>query len=122
MMRTKSILFILFLFAVVILTGCGKPLVSNLKDYEQLNSTTKYKILSENDLGFELGVYIKNRDFYTEKRHLIAEAKNEFRKISKLICTKKSKEYELIDENNFIEDVNLGNKTAYVRNYVFYKK
>ena len=109
-------------FAIAIFTGCGKRLVSNLKDYEKLNSTTKYKILSENDSGFELGVYIKKDDFYTEKRHLIAEAKNEFRKISKLICSEKMKEIESLDENTFVEDVDLWDKTAYVRNYVFYKK
>jgi len=121
-MRIKSILNISLLFASALFPGCGKPLALDLNDYEKIDATTKYKVISENDSGFELGVYIKRDYFYTEKRHLVAEAKNEFRKISKMICAKKLKEVGDIDENAFIESVDLGNKAALVRNWVFYKK
>ena len=116
---TKLHLLLLFL---LVISGCGKPLASDLNDYENINTTTKYKILSENDSGFELGVYIQKDDFYTEKRHLIAEAKIEFRKISKLICVKREKEIDTIDENTFISAVDMGKKAALIRNWVFYKK
>jgi|GEM_PF-3160060 len=121
-MRIKGVFNIFFLFASSLFSGCGEPLASDLNSYEKLDATTKYKVISENDSGFELGVYIKRDYFYTEKRHLVAEAKNEFRKISTMICAKKIKEVGDIDENAFIESVDLGNKVALVRNWVFYKK
>ena len=117
-----------FYFTVVISivlalnSGCGQNLVSNLDEYKTLDPDTKYKILSENDNGYELAVFIKSHDFYTEERHLIAKAKNRFRVIVKSICAKQSKEIKDIDNNAFIDSVDLGTKTALVRNWVYYKK
>ena len=118
----KKYLNIALITLTCLVGGCGRALVSNLNEYEVLDPDTKYKILSENDDGYELAVFIKSHDFYTEERHLIAKAKNRFRAIVKLICAKRAKEIKDIDNNAFIDSVDLGTKTALVRNWVYYKK
>jgi len=117
----KKYLNIALITLTCLVGGCGRALVSNLNEYEVLDPDTKYKILSEKDNGFELAVHIKTHDFYTEERHLIAKAKNEFRVIAKSICAKKSKVVGEIDNNAFIDSVDLSSKTAHVRNWVYYK-
>ena len=116
-----AIAFSCFL-SLLFISGCSGPLASDLDSYERLGPAVRYKVISENDSGFELGVHIRKKDFYTEKRHLLAEAKNQFRKIAKMVCAQRSREVGVIDENAFIESVNVGSKVALVRNWVFFKK
>jgi ribosomal protein L31 len=113
----------LHLIAAAWLVGCGgRVLVSNLNEYEVLDPDTRYKILSEKEDKFELAVHIKSHDFYTEERHLIAKAKNQFRKIANSICIKNSKELGKIDDNAFIDSADSDSKAAHVRNWVYYKR
>ena len=81
---------------MLLAAGCGRPLVSNLSEYHTLNSSTKYLVITEVDSGFELSLYFKSDDFYTEKRHLAAEAELIFKKVAKSLCNQKGRHDELI--------------------------
>ena len=122
MQPSKTAITFSCLLLLLFISGCGGPLACDLDSYEKLSPAVRYKVISENDSGFELGVHIRKKDFYTEKRHLLAEAKNQFRKVAKMVCAQRSREVGVIDENAFIESVDVGSKVALVRNWVFFKK
>ena len=117
----SKVRFLLFLITLLFIS-CRQPLVQNLSEYQTINNNVKYLILSENDSGFELSVYFKTNDFYTEKINLIADAKNNFYDIAKLICARKGKKFGRIDDNSFIVNSDENQKASHAINWVNYSK
>lgn len=107
------------LFLTVALCSCA-PLVPNLSEYKEIHQNAKYLVSSQNDSGFELSVYLKTDDFYTEKRRLSAEAKILFKDVAKLVCIREGKKCGFIDENTYLVNANVGQKEVQLINWVYY--
>ncbi len=105
---------------VLLLAGCSRPLASNLSEYTKLDSSTKYFVSQQTDSGFELSVYFKSRDFYTEERHLAAEGELTFKRLAKILCEQSGRELGSIDDNTFLVNADAGQKAVHVVNWVAY--
>ena len=104
-----------------LLCSCSKPLVSNISEYETLQRNVRYLISFEKESGFELSLYLKTDDFYTEKRHLAAEAKILFKDVANLICLRKGKKLGTINNNTYFVNADVDQKAVQLVNWVNYK-
>ena len=118
-MKTRSGIIIIVISTL--LCSCSEPLVPNLSEYEAIQKNVRYLISFERESGFELSLYLKTDDFYTEKRHLAAEAKILFKDVANLICIRKDKNLGLIDNNTYFVNADVGQKAVQLVNWVNYK-
>ena len=118
----NSYKLLVFFFMLLFLSSCSQPIISNLHEYQTIHKNAKYLILSETKSGFELSLYFKSNDFYTEEKHLAAEAKILFKDIANLICIRKEKKLGLINNNTYLVNADVGQKAVHLVNWVAYKE